>query len=348
MRGILEPLFNKACANRSVVLYLNNWPISDVTPLPPRNPAQGELYFKLVNPRHTDGRDPWRPILSKPTFASIPVKVSVGFANGVAMQPSGPALPILQLKALPPGWFAVWAGIFFSILGGFWYLARSTTMLRDATPPKPGNQGPFSLARTQAALWFIVILAAYLFIGLITGDFNNSINSTALTLLSIGAGTVLGSAVIDAQKDTSAQRKEIQQATDQVASDIRSEQAGADPTLESQLKKLKGESEGLFIDILSDANGINFHRFQNAAWTAVLSVVFLTSTYQNLAMPEFSTTMLGLLGVSAGTYLGLKIPEPTTPTRPAPKTGDGAVGGAAKGGAGGAGGGAGGGGAGGG
>ena len=159
---------------------------------------------------------------------------------------------------------------------------------------------------------------------------------------------MLGSAVIDAQKDTSAQRKEIQQATDQVASDIRSEQAGADPTLESQLKKLKGESEGLFIDILSDANGINFHRFQNAAWTAVLSVVFLTSTYQNLAMPEFSTTMLGLLGVSAGTYLGLKIPEPTTPTRPAPKTGDGAVGGAAKGGAGGAGGGAGGGGAGGG
>ena len=89
--------------------------------------------------------------------------------------------------------------------------------------------------------------------------------------------------------------------------------------LDSQLKKLRGETEGFFRDIVSDANGVSFHRFQNAVWTFVLAFIFLILVYQNLAMPEFNTTLLGLLGLSAGTYLGLKIPEPVTPTRPAPK-----------------------------
>jgi hypothetical protein len=31
----------------------------------------------------------------------------------------------------------------------------------------------------------------------------------------------------------------------------------------------------------------------------------------DLAMPEFSATLLGLMGLSAGTYVGLKIPEMT-------------------------------------
>ncbi len=31
--------------------------------------------------------------------------------------------------------------------------------------------------------------------------------------------------------------------------------------------------------------------------------------YNELAMPEFSATLLGLLGISAGTYVGFKLPE---------------------------------------
>jgi len=62
------------------------------------------------------------------------------------------------------------------------------------------------------------------------------------------------------------------------------------------------------------ANGINFHRFQIAVWTLVLAIIFIKDVYENLAMPTFNTTLLGLLGLSAGTYLGLKIPEPTIPT----------------------------------
>jgi hypothetical protein len=83
--------------------------------------------------------------------------------------------------------------------------------------------------------------------------------------------------------------------------------------LRSQLSKLRGISENFLTDILSDANGISFHRFQIAAWTLVLSVIFAVGVWQNLTMPTFNTTLMGLLGLSAGTYLGLKIPEPVVP-----------------------------------
>ena len=79
-----------------------------------------------------------------------------------------------------------------------------------------------------------------------------------------------------------------------------------------------GQSECLITDILSDANGISFHRFQIASWTLVLSIIFVVDVWQNLAMPTFNTTLMGMLGLSAGTYLGLKIPEPTTPTTAPP------------------------------
>jgi hypothetical protein len=57
------------------------------------------------------------------------------------------------------------------------------------------------------------------------------------------------------------------------------------------------------------------HRFQLAAFTLVLAGVFVLGVYDDLAMPEFNTTLMGLLGLSAGTYLGLKIPEATLPKK---------------------------------
>ena len=51
--------------------------------------------------------------------------------------------------------------------------------------------GAYLLSKTQGAWWFFIVLAAYLFIGIITGDFTSSLNSTALILLGIGAGIVV-------------------------------------------------------------------------------------------------------------------------------------------------------------
>jgi hypothetical protein len=62
-------------------------------------------------------------------------------------------------------------------------------------------------------------------------------------------------------------------------------------------------------DILSDSSGYSFHRFQIFAWTIVLGIIFVSAVYNSLNMPEFSPTLLGLMGISSGTYIGFKFPE---------------------------------------
>jgi len=73
-----------------------------------------------------------------------------------------------------------------------------------------------------------------------------------------------------------------------------------------------GGSENFFVDILTDENGISFHRFQIVVWTLVLAVLFVNGVWQELKMPNFDSTLLALMGISSGTYLGFKIPEKTT------------------------------------
>ena len=62
-------------------------------------------------------------------------------------------------------------------------------------------------------------------------------------------------------------------------------------------------------DILSDADGISFHRLQIAVWTVVLVIIFCDSGWHVLSMPTFSDTLLGIMGISGGTYIGFKFPE---------------------------------------
>jgi len=39
--------------------------------------------------------------------------------------------------------------------------------------------------------------------------------------------------------------------------------------------------------------------------------VFVVGVYRNLAMPEFSPTLLALMAVSGASYVGFKFPEQT-------------------------------------
>ena len=69
--------------------------------------------------------------------------------------------------------------------------------------------------------------------------------------------------------------------------------------------------QDFWTDITSDDAGPALHRLQVVAWTIVLGGVFLVEVYRSLAMPEFSGTLLALMAVSGGTYVGFKIPEKT-------------------------------------
>jgi hypothetical protein len=326
----LAPNFQKACTSTPLVLYLNSYPIKSLTgtiaPVPGAAgpPSANELTFVL---HVTDGsRASWVNILGSPTTSSRDITVSVGLEDLYPLPPTaGKTLPQLKLNVIGNGWFVAWVIIFLILLGGFIACAVCTNVIRDGSPVDgadpadgaTGKSGTYSLSKSQGAWWFFIILAAYLLIGLVTGDFFNSINSTALILLGIGAGTVIGSAIID---NTMHAPDAVKTATAITETQTKLKDLDASKTTEkevltSQLSKLKRQSESYFKDILSDANGVNFHRFQLMAWTVVLGIMFAKGVYENLAMQEFNTTLMGLLGLSAGTYLGLKIPEATTPTK---------------------------------
>ena len=220
-------------------------------------------------------------------------------------------------------------------------LARNSNLLRDPGDPPPGGitqrkvfglftvkvvpKKPYSLARWQMAFWFYVIVVAYLFIFIVTGA-TDTITSSVLALMGISAGTGLGAVTVDSSKRAQA-KTELDQLKAERAK--LQDQQKADPTkfptadaarLE-ELSKDDGpiakhekiiqpdESSGFLLDLLSDADGISFHRLQIAVWTVVLGIIFADSVYHVLSMPTFSETLLGLMGISGGTYIGFKFPE---------------------------------------
>jgi len=181
----------------------------------------------------------------------------------------------------------------------------------------------FSLAQTQMTWWFWIVGSSFVYIAWMTPDFftqgfKGGLTQQALILLGIGVGTGIGSAIIDSQKrDNNAALNDLADAETKLRNPAT---AAADrPAL---FKKLNGAarqlaSEGFLSDILSDANGISLHRFQSFAWTLVLGVIFIFYVAQTeTAMPELTTLELSLLGISATTYLGLKIPEKDTNATP--------------------------------
>ena len=316
-------------AQRNIILYLDRRPLPDVIASPPTDPDKSVLMFPLE--RKEKSREVWTHLLGRPSLEDSEVEVSVGLDNEFAVE-SGAKV---KLRVIPRAWFSFWVLIFAVFLVGFLLLARRSDLLRDPVKAPYGARPPYSLARAQAAWWFFLILAAYLLIGMVTGDFTTSMTGTVLVLLGISAGTAVGSAFIDSSKSNRVSQVqdsaratvlwgEIANLNQEVAALA---STAVDPTKAQELadkealrleklsmyRKLTNQSENFLLDVLSDGNGVNFHRFQAVAWTVVLGIIFAAHVYRDLAMPQFDETLLGLMGISSGTYLSLKIPEDPSP-----------------------------------
>lgn len=245
--------------------------------------GSGALRFHLE--RTADSDHSWADILGAPPlgqgFFEKETSVSVGLNNESPIPVQ--ALNKLRLVRVHSGWFI---GCFIGVMVliyYLWRLANESDLLRDFGPAPEGEgaRKPFSLARCQMAFWFIMVIAAFLFIWLVTNAFD-IITPSTLALIGIGSGTALGAAAIEVSKDQGAQPK-------------------------------ARKSEGFLRDILNDpSGGVSFHRFQMFVWTIVLGLLFLFSVWRRLSMPDFGSTLLALQGISAGTYLGFKIPEGKT------------------------------------
>lgn len=302
-----------------------------------------ELHFQLR--RNADTQDAWLNFLGHPSDSTKPVTASVGMEGKPPIPGKSFTLRLYNRKLL-----YVASVLFIAALIGFIVAAYYTTIIRDSGPPTPDGgplKRPFSLGRAQMAWWFFIILGSFLFIALVTWDVN-TISSSSLVLMGIGAGTALGAAMVDANKRQNSNSdlntlkpKEAQ--LEASITDLKSKIAEAnlptaDETLKTnlaaweidlatkveELRQVKSQLQdaiseqqrpvtaGPILDFLTDANGVTFHRFQMLVWTIVLGLFFLYSVWASLSMPQFSDTLLALMGISAGTYIGFKIPEKQT------------------------------------
>ena len=284
-----------------------------------------------------DNRAAWNALMSRAKFSSRPIGVGVVMPDGTSLAAKQ---AVVNLRDFPDYWWAVCL-FMLALLLLFLVLAAKSDILRDgptaAAAPGPwwkfgigsGPKNSFSLARCQMAWWFFIVLASYLYIWMIFGD-TDTLTAGALVLMGISAATGFSSFLVDSSKENQRQALTAEQTAltarlAALAAGIAADPANAALTTEQQLMQARldqvnrnlatlpspvGFSQGFFKDILQDETGVSFHRFQMATWTIVLGFVFAVAVHRNLAMPDFSPTLLGLMGVSAGTYVGFKIPDP--------------------------------------
>lgn len=261
---------------RDLILFLDGIAIQG-SPLESCSADEGRVRFLLDRTDESDRA--WHALLAEPKGFVKTISVSIG--NGPEL-----AYPTdvrdFELEVLPRTELFCSLGILAVSIGLFVGLVRKTSLLRDPAPVPEGQQAPFSLSLFQLAFWSMLVIASYVFIWMITEELD-TITGSVLALLGIGSGTALGAVLIDSGKTA--------------------------PTLSRS-------SQGFLRDLLSDERGISVYRFQLFAWTLVLGVIFCASVYDGLQMPQFSTTLLGLMGLSSGTYLGFKVPEGKTPSQP--------------------------------
>src|SRR5262249_42144945 len=152
-------------------------------------PKRNWLGFDLVK---SDESNPiWRNILGSPKAAYRQVNVSVGLTGQQAVgATAGKPQPVLILRLYYPRWLTISLIGLILVVGFFVYLAKKGNLIHDSDPPEPpqGEMKPYSLALTQAAWWFFLVIGSFVFIFMITGD-TNTITDQALILMGIGTGT---------------------------------------------------------------------------------------------------------------------------------------------------------------
>lgn len=275
----LDELYSKEqYKGRQLSLSLNGWKIFS-TKL--QNVAHQGDYFYFYLKRETGNQEAWNSLFfqaySGLWYSKIQViaRLHVEGVGELPVKPRNSDDLTLQLRVYSKFWFWIFLVAFAFVVGLFFWLASVSNLLREAGPsPGGGKRKPFSLGLTQMAWWFFIISTSFVAIWFITDSFS-SLTTSILGLMGIGSGTALGSYMLQPKSSDETPR----------------------------------ETRGFFTDLVSDENGVSFHRFQMVAWTVYLGVIFLMNVYTSLTMPNFDTTLLALMGISSGTYLGFKIPQ---------------------------------------
>jgi hypothetical protein len=256
--------------NRKIILYFNEIAMHGIY-ADFISTKDSSVIFQLI--RDSVSTKSWNIFYQGQTLeANREVAVSVGFENDGSIDTKVKkfTLVLVRKNLLYLALFGI--GLLLIL---FIVLVKKTGIIRDENMME--SKGPYSLSRTQLAFWTFIIVFSFLYIYIVTGELPPITGST-LILLTISMTTTAGAKMIDSSRNP-------------------------EPALNNEA------SDGFFRDIISDHNSISIHRFQMVVWTLLLGLFFIRSVVKCLAMPQFDDSMLILMGVSSGTYLGLKIPE---------------------------------------
>lgn len=227
----------------------------------------GTLTFILD--RNKSNRELWRPYLYSPLFdATVTMRLSAGIRGERPLPRAVGANMTVELRKVYVDWSTeLWATflILFAIVLGV--LATRTDMLRES--------GRYSLARSQMAFWFFIVVVSFAFIWIVTGD-RDTLPPSVLALLGISSATALVASVIP--------------------------------------ERTTAQSSSGWRDLIVDNEGrVALERVQVVIWTVILGGIFLTSVLWDLTMPELDAGLLALMGISSGTYLGFRRRAPEEP-----------------------------------
>lgn len=252
--------------SRKIVPFINGKSLNGLYP-EQIDLSQNQLRFHLLRTPAT--KRVWNDLFHEPVL-SRPVTLSLGLEDQTVFDSVFDDAHEIPLTVIPKRWGIVSLIVIVLTLVVFIYLAKTTNLIRVPGPTvRPGSYRPYSLGRAQMAFWFVLIFVCYVSLWLITGDYY-TIGRSQFALAVISSFTAVGSHLV------------IGQPTDN------------DVSL---------TSNGFFADLLSDANGVRIHRFQLCAWTILLGLIFATTVYDELVMPEFGDTLLALAGISAATHV---------------------------------------------
>jgi hypothetical protein len=318
--------------SNSLVLYLNDIAMTGFAPLP--GPV-GELTKTPYSVRFVLTRDlatpanasAWKAFLATSDDSSIATTVSVGIDSIRWIYPQAQALEI----PLPRHYFVPWI-IGAAVLGVIWALAGLTPIVR-AYPAVPQSQAAFKASTQQAGLatlgvseatlqpphslsmvfmclWIMVVsFSFFVFWGLTGGS--DLLNTTALALMGIGTTSLVFARAIDTP--TTDDKNADQALATAIAAYTVPDAGGvlgrAVTNAMDSARQARLITTGHWMSDLFSEKGsprLDLHRLQVAAFTAFYFVVFLWSLNPLLALPDFSTNTLALLGISNAGYLGFK------------------------------------------
>jgi hypothetical protein len=190
INGLKEALSSQAPSTphklSDFVLYLDGHPVAYGADRGLTDVAASELGFFLTRTEAT--KSAWIALLGGPTSLHRSVQVNVGYGGSSSVFATTGASAVADLTLVRP-WGLVFGVVFLVLLvAALVMIGRASDLLRDNQPTDFGGakdaaklRRPFSLAQSQMAWWFSLVIGAYIFLFLITGDVN-TLTAQALVL----------------------------------------------------------------------------------------------------------------------------------------------------------------------